>query len=158
MERTSISSVTIEFSDFTNYLCEKISKEDLDVVVPAKRARTPDSCEKVDEVDLCPPTVVQKVGEELPKISKDMPKKNKKLDEKKGVSKIFYSKGNQRIIALGTLSSSIYLYDKNLRQQNEVRPKECREMEKEVGILSMSYCEKHNRIGAILTSGMLVFW
>jgi len=31
-------------------------------------------------------------------------------------------------------------------------------MEKEVGILSMSYCHKYNRIGAILTSGMIVFW
>ena len=96
------------------------------MVVPAKRARIPDSEEKVDDVDLNPPTIVQKVGEELPKISKDMPKKNKKLEEKKGVSKIFYSQPNQRIIALGTLSSSIYLYDKNLKQQNEVRPKECR--------------------------------
>jgi len=43
LERTSISSVTIELSDFTNYLCEKISKEDLDVVIPAKRARRPSS-------------------------------------------------------------------------------------------------------------------
>ena len=31
-------------------------------------------------------------------------------------------------------------------------------MDKEVGILSMAYCSKHHRIGAILTSGSLVFW
>ena len=67
--------------------------------------------------------VVQKVCEELPKICKDMPKKNKKLDEKKGVAKMFFSVTEQRIIALGTLSSSIHLYDKNLKHTNEVRPR-----------------------------------
>ena len=39
---------------------------------------------------------------------------------------MFYSPIHQRIIALGTLSSSIYLYDKHLRQQIDVKPKECR--------------------------------
>jgi WD40 repeat protein len=112
----------------------------------------------VGDVDLHPPVVVQKVGQELPKISKDLPKRNKKLEEKKGVGKVFYSQEQQRIVALGTLSSSIFLYDKQLRQQQEVRPRECRDTDKEVGILSMAYCEKQHRIGAILTSGTLVFW
>ena len=157
LQRTTISSITIEFSDFTNFLCEKISKDDLDVVMPAKRARRPSSSQDISQTDLRPPVVVQKICEELPKICKDMPKKNKKLDEKKGVAKMFFSATEQRIIALGTLSSSIQLYDKNLKHTNEVRPRECRQMEKEVGILSMSYRQKHHRIGAILTSGMLIF-
>lgn len=71
--------MTIEFSDFTNYLCEKISKEDLDVVLPARRARNTTKGEEVTEVDLNPAVIVQKVGDELPKICRDMPKKNKKL-------------------------------------------------------------------------------
>lgn len=96
------------------------------MVIPAKRARRPSASEVLNEVDIKPPVVVQKVGEELPKISKDMPKKNKKVEEKKGVAKMFFSKTTQKIIALGTLSSSIFLYDKHLKQQNEVKPKECR--------------------------------
>lgn len=31
-------------------------------------------------------------------------------------------------------------------------------MDKEVGILSVAYCEENHRIGAILTSGTMVFW
>ena len=91
LERTSLSSITIQFSDFTNFLCEKISKDDLDVVIPAKRARRPSSSEDISQTDLRPPVVVQKISEELPKICKDLPKKNKKLDEKKGVAKMFFS-------------------------------------------------------------------
>lgn len=67
--------------------------------------------------------IVQKVSEELPKICRDMPKKNKKLEEKKGVGKIFYSFEKQKIIAMGTLSSSIHIYDRQLKQQVEVKPR-----------------------------------
>lgn len=31
-------------------------------------------------------------------------------------------------------------------------------MEKEVSFLSMSYSSKNDRVGAILTNGMMVFW
>ena len=87
------------------------------MVVPACRVRKINNGETVTDVDLHPPVIVQKVGDELPKICRDMPKRNKKLEEKKGVGKIFYSFDKQRIIAMGTLSSSIHLYDRQLKQQ-----------------------------------------
>lgn len=61
------------------------------------------------------PTLVSKVTQEMPKISKDLHKKNRKVEEKKGVSKIVYSKSDQKILAMGTLSSTIFIYDTRLR-------------------------------------------
>lgn len=76
----------------------------------AKERLSPDS-HRIREIDLEPPLIFNKIAKEIPKISKDLPKKNKKLDEKKGVSKFYYSPTQRNIIAIGTLSSSIYIYD-----------------------------------------------
>jgi hypothetical protein len=90
----------------------------LDLVIPskkiAKEKMSPDF-HHIRDIDISPPLILSKVSKEIPKISKDLPKKNKKLDEKKGVSKFYYSEAQKNIIAIGTLSSSIFFYDENLR-------------------------------------------
>ena len=62
---------------------QKISKEDLDLVIPSKKiARekiTPDF-HHIRDIDISAPLILNKVSKEIPKISKDLPKKNKKLD------------------------------------------------------------------------------
>jgi WD40 repeat protein len=85
-------------------------------------------------------------------------KKNKKLEEKKSVSRMFYNPAEEKILAVGSLSSTIHQFDLQLNAVGEVRPRECRELDKEVGILSVGYNVSNNRLGAILTSGTLVFW
>jgi WD40 repeat protein len=85
-------------------------------------------------------------------------KKNKKLEEKKSVSRMFYHPAEEKILAVGSLSSTIHQFDLELNAVGEVRPRECRELDKEVGILSVGYNVSNNRLGAILTSGTLVFW
>jgi hypothetical protein len=140
---------------------QKISKEDLDLVIPSKKIakeRLSPNSHRIRDIDLEPPLIVNKVAKEIPKICKDLPKKNKKLDEKKGVSKFYYSAAEKSIIAIGTLSSSIYFYDENLKAKNEILPNECKQMEKDIGILSMAYSAKSNRIGALLTNSTIIFW
>jgi len=63
-----------------------------------------------------------------------------------------------KIIAVGSLTSSIYIYHHDLTHKRELKPKIYEEMEKDLAILSMGYSNKSNRISALLTNGMMVFW
>ena len=87
-----------------------------------------------------------------------MRKKNKKLDENKAVSQFIYAPDSKSIIALGTLSSSIFLYDIDLKSKREIQPNESKQMDKDIAILSIAYCRKMNRIGAIINNIGLLFW
>jgi hypothetical protein len=60
---------------------------------------------------------VRKVRIEVPKINKDMQRWNRKLDEKRGVAKFYYSSEQRKIVAMGTLSSSIFIYDEELKDK-----------------------------------------
>ena len=97
----------------------------MDLVIPSKRIAkerlSPDS-HRIRDIDLEAALIFNKIAKEIPKISKELTKKNKKLDEKKGVSKFYYSTNERSIIAIGTLSSSIYMFDENLKAKNEICP------------------------------------
>lgn len=134
----------VKFSDFTSFLCNKISEGDPDLVVPMKEIPIeriiPDTT-RVRDIDINPPPILSKVEVERPKITKDKNKKDKKLDEKKPVSKFIYSPSLNLIIILGRLSSSITLYDpKDLKIKHKIIPSTCKLMSKDVAILSIAYC------------------
>lgn len=96
---------------------------------------------------------------ERPKITKDKNKKDKKLDEKKPLSKFIYSKSLNVLIALGRLSSSISLYNPiTLQLQHKIIPSACKLMAKDVAILSMAFCEREKRIGCIINNIGVTFW
>lgn len=102
--------------------------------------------------------MLSRVEHQIPKISRELARKNKKLEEKRTVGKMFYNAEEEKILAVGSLSSTVHLFDLKLNAVGDIRPKECKELDKEVGILSIGYNVSNNRIGAILTSGTLVFW
>jgi hypothetical protein len=63
-----------------------------------------------------------------------------------------------KIIAVGSLTSSIYIYHNDLTHKRELKPRIYKEIEKDLAILSIGYSHRSNRIAALLTNGIMVFW
>ena len=74
------------------------------------------------------------------------------------MSAFFYASRHKKIIAVGVLSPSIMVYDHELQEQHQVRPREGKQMGKDIGIISMGYDRDNDRIGALLTNNTMIFW
>ena len=88
----------------------------------------------------------------------DSVKKSKTLISSVAIKKLKFSPEMGYIFALGMLESSIEIYDKQLNFIRKVTPHECKEMKKNLPILSFFFSEQNKCLGCIVKDIGLVFW
>jgi hypothetical protein len=151
----------IELKDFTSFLCNHISSAPCEDEVQTKeipQEQLHPNPRRVREIDVNPAHVEVHPQREVPKIAKDIKRKERKVHSCRPLHTFYYNQQRKEIITLGRLASHITIFNMALRRTGEIHPSCFKLYDKSMAIMSMAFSERQQRIGCIIGSLGMAFW